>query len=78
MADDAIHDEVRDGDIVTFKQFSQENHAWSQASLRWLRFNESTNGLAEAGAFIQIGTKRVLIYKPRFFAWVRSGQKRSA
>lgn len=69
--------EVLDGQIVTLKQFSHENPAWTVASLRWLRFNESSNGLAEFGAFIQQG-RRVLLDKPRFFEWVRGGQKRSA
>ena len=57
--------ESRDGGIVTFKQFSQENPAWSEGSLRWLRFNEASNGLADSGAFIEQG-RRVLIDKPRF------------
>ena len=61
---------IRDGDFVTFKRFSTENPAWSEASLRWLRFNERSNGLAESGAFIEQG-RRVLLYKPAFFAWVR-------
>lgn len=66
--------EVRDGDIVTFKQFSKENPAWSEASLRWLRFNQSSNGLEASGAFIEQG-RRILLDKPRFFNWVRSGQR---
>jgi hypothetical protein len=69
--------EARDGQIVTVRQFSQENPAWSEASLRWLLFNEEINGLARSGAVIRQG-KRVLLDKPRFFLWVRSGQKRSA
>lgn len=69
--------DTRDNDIVTIPQFSKDNPAWSEASLRWLRFNEAANGLAEAGAFIQQG-RRVLIDKPRFFAWVRGPQRRVA
>jgi hypothetical protein len=42
--------------------------------LRWMRFNQETNGLAAAGAFITIG-RRVLISKPAFFEWVRSQQR---
>ncbi len=68
---------VRDNEIVTFRQFAQENPAWTEASLRWLRFNEAQNGLASTGAFIQQAS-RVLIDKPKFFQWVRRGQKKSA
>jgi hypothetical protein len=67
--------DFRDGDIVTLKQFSKENPAWTEASLRWLRFNQSSNGLQSAGAFIQQG-RRVLLDKPRFFSWIRNGQRR--
>jgi hypothetical protein len=67
--------EVRDGEIVTLKQFSRENPAWSESSLRWLRFNQSSNGLESAGAFIEQG-RRVLLDKPAFFSWVRQGRKR--
>lgn len=69
--------EIRDGDFATLKLFSKENPAWSEGSLRWLRFNDASNGLAEAGAFIEQG-RRVLIDKQRFFQWVRSGQRRPA
>lgn len=65
---------IRDGDVVTFKQFAEQNPAWSEASLRWLRFRAEDNGLAEAGAFIQHG-RRVLILKPAFFAWICHGQR---
>jgi hypothetical protein len=68
-------DTIRDGDIVTFKQFSKNNPAWSEQSLRWLRFNQETNGLAGAGVFIEQG-RRVLLDKPAFFSWVRQGRKR--
>lgn len=69
--------EIRDGDVVTVKQFSQQNPAWSEGSLRWLRFNQDSNGLAEAGAFLEQG-RRLLLHKPSFFAWVRNGQRRTA
>jgi len=66
----------RDGDFTSFAEFSRENRAFPEGSLRWLRFNEATNGLAEAGAFVQVG-RRVLIDKPKFFAWLRRGQRSS-
>ena len=69
--------EVRDGEIVTITQFSKENPAWSEPSIRWLRFTAESNGLAAAGAFIKLG-KRVYLDKPRFFSWLRSGQRKSA
>jgi hypothetical protein len=75
----ANNESTSDGDIVTFKQFSEANPAWSEQSLRWLRFNQSSNGLEAAGAFIELPgslkKSRVLIDKPRFFEWVRAGQR---
>lgn len=69
--------EVSEHQFVTFKQLASEG-IFSEAGLRWLRFNESTNGLAEAGAFIKVGPRRVLIDRPRFFNWVRSWQQKDA
>ncbi|HKQ22887.1 MAG TPA: hypothetical protein VJT81_00410 [Burkholderiales bacterium] len=69
------HDTAQlDGQIVTFRQFAEQNPAWTQASLRWLRFNQGTNGLQQAGAFVEIG-RRVLLDKPAFFRWLRAQRK---
>ena len=67
--------QYRDGELVTFRQFSAENPVWTEASLRWLRFKSATNGAAGAGVFIQQG-RRVLLCKPAFFRWLRSQQTR--
>lgn len=66
--------EYRDGDFATLEEFAKANPAWTKASLQWLRFNDEKNGLAKAGAFIKNG-KRLLIYRPAFFAWVAAGGK---
>lgn len=67
-----LNETPRGGDIVTIRQFTTENPAWSEQSLRWLRFNEETNGLAQAHAFIKHG-RRVLLDKPAFFRWLKNG-----
>lgn len=55
MSDKALH---------TFKQFSQKHPAFPESSLRWLRFNSKTNGLASA--FKKVG-RRILIDENEFF-----------
>jgi len=41
-----------------------QHPAFSEASLRWLRFNQGTNGFADA--FVTVG-RRVLIDEGKFF-----------
>ena len=53
--------------LFTVKQFAKTHPAFSQGSLRWLIFNEMTNGLADSGAVLRVGSK-VLIDEDRFFA----------
>ncbi len=55
--------------LSTIKQFSTENSAFTEASLRWQIFNEKTNGLKESGAIVRMG-RRVLIDEDRFFDWL--------
>ena len=66
--------------LLTFRQFSEKHQAFTEASLRWLRFrseesrcirsrrkpvaDEVPNGFADA--FVQVG-RRVLIDEVRFF-----------
>jgi hypothetical protein len=40
--------------------------------MRALIFNETTNGLKDAGAIVRVGRK-VLINEEVFFAWVQQG-----
>lgn len=51
----------------------------SAGSLRWLIFNESTNGLREADAIVRVGN-RVFIDEDRFDAWIeaQNAQARAA
>jgi len=50
--------------LLTIEQFSEKHRAFSPASLRWLRFNQETNGFS--GAFVTVG-RRVLIDEGEFF-----------
>ena len=50
--------------LLTIGQFSQRHPAFSQAGLRWIRFNEETNGFSPA--FLNVNS-RVLIDEDRFF-----------
>lgn len=52
--------------IQTVRQFAEDHPAFSEGGLRWLIFNEESNGLKESGAIIRVG-RRVLIDEARFF-----------
>ena len=66
--------------LYTVAQFSKAHPAFTQASLRNLKFKAETrqstrgivhgNGLIECGAIVRIGRK-VLIAEDQFFEWVR-------
>ena len=68
---------TRNGDIAAFEIFSEENPTWTVPALRFIRFMGASNGADEAGVFIKFG-RRVYIDKPKFFQWVRRGQRRAA
>lgn len=67
--------------VLTVRQFSERNPAFSEAALRNLIFKADPrkssrgeipgNGLIEAGAIIRLGRK-VLIDEAAFFAWIDS------
>ncbi len=66
--------------LSSVKAFAaQHPDAYTEASLRWLIFNERHNGLAKAGAILRQG-RRVLIDEDRWFAWLdgRNGVKSAA
>ena len=50
--------------LFTFRRFSEHQPAFSEASLRWMRFNETTNGFKTA--FLRVNN-RVLIWEEEFF-----------
>ena len=50
--------------LFTFQQFADRQPAFSESSLRWLRFHQDENGFASA--FINVG-RRVLIDETKFF-----------
>ncbi len=62
-------------DISTVKQFAEKYPAFTQAAIRNLIFFEKTNGLAESGAIVRIGS-RVRIIDDKWFAWMESGNKK--
>ena len=49
---------------LTVRQFAYKYPAFSESSLRWLIFNQETNGFA--AAFVKLG-RRILINEKRFF-----------
>ncbi len=51
--------------LLTFKQFAERHPAFSEGSLRWMRFQQDRNGFRPA--FKAIGRNRVLIDERRFF-----------
>lgn len=73
--------------VLTVRQFSERNPAFSEAAIRNLVFKADSrhssrgeiqgNGLIEAGAVIRIGRK-VLIDEEAFFAWVDSQKVKTA
>ena len=59
---------------LTAKQFIEKHSAFTLGGLRYLIFNENSNGLAKSRAIVRIGRK-VLIDEAKFFAWVESQDK---
>lgn len=44
---------------------------FSEASLRWMIFNEASNGLKDSGAIVRLG-RRVYLDEDGFDRWLRS------
>ncbi len=61
--------------FLTIKQFAEKHPVFTQSSLRWLRFNQGTNGFADA--FRCVG-RRVLINEDRFFELIEEQNSRTA
>jgi len=55
--------------LLTVRQFAEKHPAFNVGGLRYLIFNEDSNGLKEAGAIIRVG-KKVLIDVDKYFAWI--------
>lgn len=57
--------------LYRIRDFQKRNASMypTEASIRWLIFNEKTNGLADSGAILRQG-RTVLIDEDRFFAWL--------
>jgi hypothetical protein len=58
--------------LSTVNQFISKHKAFKEGGMRSLIFNETTNGLKDAGAIVRVGRK-VLINEEVFFAWVQQG-----
>lgn len=71
------HEAASATDYSTVRQFSEKYPAFTQGGLRSLIFNESSNGIADAGAIVRIGRK-VLICDSKFFAWIEKLQNSKA
>ena len=73
--------------LLTVKEFSQRQPAFTEGSLRWHIFNASTrqtsrgiipgNGLIEAGAIKRIGRK-VVLDEEKFLEWIDACQEQTA
>ncbi len=57
--------------LFTVRQFSEKHKAFPEGGLRFIIFNEATNGAKDAGAIIRAGRK-VLINEDNFFKWISS------
>lgn len=53
----------------------REDVPFTEPSLRWMVFNEGSNGLRDAGAIVRLG-RRVYIDLDRFDAWLTSKESR--
>lgn len=60
--------------FASIKQFSEQEPAFTEASLRHFIFHADKNGLSESGAISRIG-KKVVIHVEKFMAWVEGGAK---
>lgn len=58
--------------LMTFKQFAAKYPAFSEGSLRWMRFNASGRFGHVQDAFVQLAG-RVLVDEEVFFSRVKSG-----
>ena len=61
--------------LRTFNQFASQHPAFSESSLRWLRFNQERNGFASA--FVSVG-RRCLIDESEFFRVIAEQNGRCA
>lgn len=60
--------------LLTFRQFSEKHPAFSESSLRWIRFNEEKNGFRSAFVCVQ---RRVLVDESEFFRVIAEQNGRS-
>ena len=51
--------------LLTMRQFAAKHPAFSEGSLRWMRFQENKNGFRSA--FKAVGRNRVLVDETEFF-----------
>lgn len=61
--------------LSTIPGFSKKYPFFPEGGLRWNRFNSKTNGMEEAGVFVQYG-RRVLIDEEKFFTWLKNRNNR--
>lgn len=66
---------TRDIKLTTFKQTSSNYPAFSEAALRWLRFNGDENGFNRC--VVKIG-RRVLIDRESFEKWIMEHKEMGA
>ncbi len=59
---------------LSVAKIAEAHPGFTEASLRWIIFNASSNGLSKSGAIIRVGRK-VLIDEAPFLAWLKSQGK---
>lgn len=57
--------------VLTVKQFAEQNPAFSVGCLRSLIFNADYNGMTEHKVIYRVGAK-ILIDVDNFYSWIRS------
>lgn len=62
--------------LFTVQKFA-ERGPFTEAQLRWMIFNATSNGLAAAGAVVRIG-RRVYLDADRFGDWIAQQQPQQA
>lgn len=57
--------------LKSVAQFADET-PFTAAQIRWWIFRAADNGLAQSGAIVRIGTRRIYLDTERFDAWVNA------
>jgi hypothetical protein len=65
----------RTPNLLTVKQFSEKNPAFTEGGLRMYIFYENKNGMTDADVIVRVGRK-ILIHEENFFKWATTPHKK--